>query len=532
MDLETPPDLILVAAHVLTPDASDARAVAITGDRITAVGNPESIEATAGPSTRVLRFDDKCIVPGFIDAHVHFLTGGFELLGPDLHDTASEDEFGDRLAVAAARVPPGTWILGGGWDHEAWPGHQYPRRSNIDPKVPDHPVFVRRTDGHIAFANSAALARAGVDENTKSPVGGVIVRDPATGKPTGVLKDSAMELVLAKIPEPDLEARLRAAHEAMALAARNGVTMVHDMGGTHDLEVYRELERRGQLTMRIRFYFPLSARSQAIAERPHASDMVRVQGVKAFADGSLGAGTAFMFEAFTDEPGNKGLRDASFEDRDGFREGLLEADRAGLQACVHAIGDRANREVLDMFAEIARINGPRDRRQRIEHAQHLTVEDIPRFAELGVIASMQPYHAIDDGRWAERRLGEVRSRTTYAFRSLLDSGAGLAFGTDWFVAPLDPVQTLAAAVTRASLDGKHPGGWVPEQKITVAEALRCMTANAAFAGFDEDSLGRVAPGYLADLVVLSRDPLTTPAGELDELRVEATIVDGRIVSPR
>lgn len=523
------PDLILTEAKILTGDEArpEVEALAVRGDRIVALGTAAGIEALAGPRTRILRLRNKRVVPGFIDAHVHFLEGGFELLGPDLHGTKSEQEFAERLGEAAQRLPKGTWITGGGWDHEAWPGHAYPHRRSVDPRTPDHPVFVRRTDGHIAFANTRALALAGIDGATQEPAGGVIVRD-ATGEPTGVLKDAAMELVSAKIPERSFDAKLAAARRAMDLARREGVTTIHDMGPS-GLAVYRHLEEHGELTVRVRFYCALASRERAFRESVRRSDYLRVVGIKAFADGSLGASTALMFEPFADAPGNRGLRDAMFQDRRVFLEALVEVDRHGMQICTHAIGDRANREVLDVYQELVDRQGGRDRRLRIEHAQHLTPEDIPRFAELGVIASVQPYHCIDDGRWAERKLGPARSRWTYAFRSLLDAGASVAFGSDWFVAPLDPMRTIHAAVTRATLDGKRPGGWVPAQKVDVATAIVCSTRAGAFAGFDDDRLGRITPGYLADLVVLTEDPLRVPADRIAEIEVETTIVGGRIV---
>lgn len=488
--------------------------VAIAGDRIVA----------ATSAARTIDLAGRCVLPGFIDAHVHFVGGGLETLGPDLHGTASEADFARRLGEAAGRLAPGSWVTGGGWDHEAWPGRAYPHRRAVDPLTPDHPVLVSRTDGHIAFANGRALTLAGVTRETRDPAGGVIVRD-ADGTPTGVLKDAAIGLVDAKVPSSTADERLRAARAAMALAAKNGVTTIHDMGGGADYEVYRKLEAAGELTVRVRFYFPMAQRARAIEAAAGGSDLLRVRGTKAFSDGSLGAGTAFMFEPFSDEPANRGLRDASFEDRAAFLAALLEVDRAGLQTCVHAIGDRANREVLDLFEEVTRVNGPRDRRARVEHAQHLTAADIPRFAALGVVPSMQPYHCIDDGRWAERRLGTTRSRTTYPFRSLLEARAPLAFGSDWFVAPLEPLQTIHAAVTRVPLGGTR--SWVPEERITPAEAIRCHTEGGAWAAFDERDLGKLEPGFLADLVVLSEDP--RKAARIGDIKVEMTIVGGRIV---
>jgi predicted amidohydrolase YtcJ len=493
------------------------------------VGTAAEVDARRGPHTRVIDLQGRRVVPGFIDAHVHFLTGGFEVLGPDLHGTRDVHDFAQRLRAAAARVPAGTWITGGGWDHEGWPDRQLPHRRHVDALVPEHPVCVRRTDGHLAFANGKALELAGIDQLSADPSGGVIVREPGSRLPTGVLKDAAMEAVLAVIPEPSDAAKLAAAQAGLALARREGVTTIHDMDGGDSVAVFRALERQGLLTVRVRSYYPIPTRQRAYRDARGNTALVKVMGVKAFADGSLGASTAWMFEEFSDAPGNRGLRDPGFARREAFLQSLLEVDAQGLQAAVHAIGDAANHELLEVYAELNARRPAGDRRSRIEHAQHLTPPDIVRFARLGVVASVQPYHAIDDGRWAERKLGPARTATTYAFRSLLDSGAALALGSDWFVAPLDPLRTLHAAVTRATLDGRHPDGWVPAQKITVIEALVAHTEGSAHAAFDETRLGRIAPGFLADLVVLDADPLTVDATRIGDIGVVLTVVDGRVV---
>ena len=528
-------DLVLVGGRVWTGDAKRPRAtaIAIRNGSIVRVGNDVEVLALAAPDARRIDLAGRCVVPGFVDAHVHFSTGGLELLGPKLHGTRSMEEFGRRLQEAARTLPEGTWIRGGGWDHERWPSHPWPDHKIVDRFVPKHPVFVLRTDGHVGFANGMALRLAGIDASTKNPSDGVIVRDES-GRAIGTLKDSAMQLVTRVIPAASKALRLRALRGAVALARERGVTAVHDMGTVDDWELWNELERRGELSVRVRFFFPISARARAIAEHRRRRSAttrawLRVAGVKAFADGSLGASTAWMFEPFADDPSNCGLCDASFADREAFLDAVLEVDRAGLQVAVHAIGDRANKELLDLFAAVEYGSGQRDRRMRIEHAQHLRPADLPRFAKHGVIPSMQPYHAVDDGRWAERKLGTVRSRTTYAFASLLRHDAKLAFGSDWFVAPLDPLLGLHAAVTRATIDGKRPGGWIPEQRIGLEAALRCSTHGGAYAAFDEDELGRIAAGYRADLVVIDRDPFSIDAARLDELRVAMTIVDGRIV---
>ena len=533
-------DLILLNGKIWTAGAGDEHrlvsAIAVQAGRVLALGSDRDVTAIASVDATRIDLDGRFVVPGFVDAHVHFSTGGFELLGPKLHGTKSMEEFGRRLAEAAKRLPKGAWIRGGGWDHERWPNHRWPDHEVVDRFVPDHPVFVLRTDGHVAFANGYAMRLAKIGAQTPNPSDGVIVRNER-GRAIGTFKDSAMDLITRVIPSPSRELRLRAMRRAIALAKRKGVTTIHDMGTVADWDLWTQLEQRGELTVRVRFFFPIAARGRAIAEHrrrrsAQQRSWLRVAGVKAFADGSLGASTAWMFEGFSDDPSNCGLCDAGFANREAFLDAVLEVDRAGLQVAVHAIGDRANKEVLDLFAALEYDSGQRDRRMRIEHAQHLRPSELPRFAKLGVIPSMQPYHAVDDGRWAERKLGKRRSRTTYAFASLLEHGARLAFGSDWFVAPLDPILGIHAAVTRATIDGKHPGGWVPEQRIGLEAALRCSTSAGAYASFDEAELGRIAPGYRADLVVLDRDPFGLNPAELDQVRVEMTIVDGRRVWSR
>jgi len=393
------------------------------------------------------------------------------------------------------------------------------------------PVWVSRTDGHMALANTVALKRAGVTRGTKDPPGGLIVRDER-GEPTGILKDAAMGLVEGVIPSPSLAEKLAAARAATEHAARLGVTSVQDMSAGGDVEVYRALLKRGELKTRIYAVWPLPSWERLARTGVHApsgSPMLRVGGLKGFADGSLGSSTALFFEPYADAPETRGLPSDEMLPGGVMLKRVRGAERAGLQVMIHAIGDRANDQILTIYEQVARENGARDRRFRIEHAQHLRPQDIPRFGRDRVIASMQPYHAIDDGRWAEKRIGGERCKGTYAFRSLLDSGAILAFGTDWTVAPLDPMVSIYAAVTRATLDGRHPGGWFPEQKVSVAEAVRAYTAGSAYAEFTEREKGTLAPGKLADMVMLSRDIFRIPPEEIRNSRVVLTVMDGRVV---
>ncbi len=527
-------DLIIVNANVHTMNKAQpaAQAVAVYGNRIAAVGSNKEIRKMAGPRTRIIDVRGQLVLPGFNDSHVHFMTGGFQLSSVDLRDANTPEEFAERIRRFAEKTRSGRWITGGDWDHERWPGAQLPTRDLIDPFTPDTPVFVSRLDGHMALANSLALKLAGVTRATKDPPGGLIVRDQRTGEPTGILKDAAMNLVWKVIPEPSFEEKLAAARAATNQAAGLGVTSVQDMSAGQDVGVYQTLLDRGELKTRIYGMSPLPAweRPAHAGVRAHfGGAMLRVGGLKGFADGSLGSTTALFFEPYNDAPNTRGLATDEMIPEGAMLERVRGADRAGLQVMIHAIGDRANDQILSIYEQVIREDGERDRRFRIEHAQHLRRQDIPRFARDKVIASMQPYQAIDDGRWAEKRIGHERAKTTYAFRSLLDAGAALAFGTDWTVAPLDPILTIYAAVTRRTLDGKHPDGWIPEQKISVEETVRAYTVGSAYAEFQEKVKGTITPGKLADLVIVSRDIFKINPNEIETARVVMTIMDGRVV---
>ncbi len=523
------PDTVIVGGVVWTGvEGSElAEALAVADGRIAAVGDREAIEAMAGPDTRVIDATGRFVMPGFIDSHVHFLSGGFNLASVQLRDARTPEEFARRIAEFARQLEPGTWITGGDWDHEAW-GGELPHKTWIDSLTPDNPVWVSRLDGHMALANSLALDAGGITAFSADTDGGEIVRDPGSGEPTGVLKDEAMNPVVEAMPDRT-EAELdRALQAAAAHALSRGVTQVHDMAGWQDLATYRRAHERQQLPLRVYSVVPMSTWERMrdyVAAEGRGDDRLWWGGLKAFVDGSLGSTTAWFYRPYTDEPSTAGLLTT---DTTELKSWILEADRAGLQAIVHAIGDRANDWLLDVYERVAASNGQRDRRFRIEHAQHLSPQAIPRFARLGVIASMQPYHAIDDGRWAERRIGPERIRTTYAFRSLMDAGATLAFGSDWTVAPIDPLLGLYAAVTRRTLDGANPAGWVPSEKLDVGQTLRAYTAAAAYAGFSEGLTGTLARGSMADVVILSQNPLAVDPVGLEAVHVDLTMVEGRI----
>ena len=530
--------LVIVNAKVHTLDTSKptGQAVAVHSNRILAVGSNTEIRNFVGPKTEVIDAGGRVVLPGFNDAHVHFLSGGFQLSSVDLRDANTPEEFAERIGKFAAGQPNGRWILRGDWDHERWPEVDgkapLPTKELIDRLTPNNPVFVNRLDGHMALANSVALKLAGVTKQTPDPDGGLIVRDPKTGEPTGVLKDSAMDFVWKVIPDSSFDEKVTAARAATEHAAKLGVTSVQDMSAGDDVGVYQTLLDRGQLKTRIYAVAPLPAweRLARTGVRAHfGSEMLRIGGLKGFADGSLGSTTAYFYDLYLDAPTTRGLAGEEMFPEGAMLGRVRAADRAGLQVMIHAIGDRANDQILTIFADVEKENGERDRRFRIEHAQHLRRQDIPRFASEKVIASMQPYHAIDDGRWAEKRIGRERAKTTYAFRSLLDSGATLAFGTDWTVAPLDPMLSVYAAVTRRTLDGKNPNGWVPEQKISVEEAVRAYTIGSAYAEFQDQVKGTITPGKLADLVVLSQDIFTIDPKEIEKAKVVLTIMDGRVI---
>lgn len=534
---QDPPEeewMLLENARIWThdPGRPQARSVLIRGDRIVALDPPRP-DIPAG--TRRIDLGGRRMVPGFNDAHTHFIDGSLTLLAPNLLETDSPAEFVARLKAYAEATPPGRWIhLSAAWDHERWPGRALPSRALIDSVTFGTPVMLYRTDGHISLANSRALELAGVTAETPDPTGGQIDRDPGTGEPTGILRDAG-GLVTRVIP-PLSEAELREAIDAgLAHAARLGVTTLQDMCYDHPpiaLRLLQEYAREGRLTARFYCRTGLSAWEQPAAMGITAgwgSEWIRFGSLKAFADGALGSTTAFMFDDYEGEPGNRGLLDAVMQPPETFRERAAAADAAGLQLSIHAIGDAAISLVLDQFEAIREQSSARDRRWRIEHAQHMAPADFARMAELGVVASVQPFHAIDDGRWAELKIGPERARTTYAFRSFLDAGVPLAFGTDWYVAPLDPWRSVYAAVTRRTLDGRRPDGWVPEEKISLEEALAAYTSGSAYAEFTDAWKGRIMPGYVADLVVAEPDPFEVAPEALDTVATVLTVVGGRIV---
>ena len=530
-------DLLVRNAKVWTVDAGrpQAEALAVIGERIVAVGSSAEIEAWRGPQTRVIDAGGKRVLPGFNDAHVHFISGGMQLDAVQLKNAASPQEFVRLIGERAKASAKGEWILGGNWDETKWSPANLPTRELIDNVTPDNPVFVTRYDGHMGVANSLALRMAGITAKTADPAGGTIVRD-AQGNPSGALKDAATGLIEKVIPPLTHEQRIKVIKRSMNHAASLGVTSVQHMVAEYeDIAAYAELLDKGELITRI-YAAPLITHVDDEAKigirRAFGGPYLRIGALKAFADGSLGSGTAYFYEPFLNQGDNHGLLSDEMQPLSLMQERIRKADAAGLQLCIHAIGDHAISIILDMYAETEKEHGPADRRFRIEHVQHMAAKDFQRFADLQVTASVQPYHAIDDGRFAEGKIGHDRSSRTYAFRTLLDHGVRLALGTDWEVAPLDPMQTIYAAVTRATLDGKNPGGWFPEQKLTVAEAVQAYTMGSAYAEFQDKEKGSITPGKFADVVLLSDDIFSIAPEKIKDVQVVTTILGGRVIYER
>jgi len=525
-------DLVIINANVRTMDSTrpSARSIAVMGDRIVAVGSDADTKGLIGPNTKVIDAKGRLVLPGFNDAHVHFMETGYQLSSVDLRDAKTPQEFVERIRAFAAKLPKGRWITGGQWDHENWTPNNLPTAALIDAATPDNPVFINRLDGHMSLANSLAMRLAGIDRSVKDVAGGEIVRDPL-GNPTGVFKDAAASYIERAIPAASFEQKLEAAQAASDHAASLGVTSVQDMSpnGT-EIGAYQELLRRGTLKTRIYNCSPLSDHKRWTstgARHAFGDPMLRIGCLKGYADGSLGSTTAWFYEPYLDAPNSTGLPMADVTTT--MIKDIEAADKGGLQIRLHAIGDKANATILDHYLAIEKLNGVKDRRFTIEHAQHLRQEDIARFGRQKVIASMQPYHVIDDGRWAWKRLDEKRIKGTYAFRTILDSGGVLAFGSDSPVAPLDPIMGVYAAVTRRTLDEKNPGGWVPEQKISVLETVRAYTFGSAFAEYQEKIKGSLQPGMLADIVILSDDIFAIDPVKIRDVKVQMTVVNGKVV---
>ena len=534
-------DLVVTGGKIWTgdPKQPEAAALAIWHGRILKVGSQEDVKKLVGPNTKMIELRGQRVVPGFYDSHVHFLGGGAQLSRVELKDAKDEAEFGKRLKEFDAKTPRDRWMLGGNWDHDRTFNGTLPTAELLDKYVPNRPVFLSRYDGHMAVANTAAMKLANFDPTTKDPDGGVVFRKADGKTASGVFKDNAMSLIEKRVPEPDPQETRESLRSALQAAAEVGVTSVQDMDGsgrTIRTDYFRQLQslaNADKLTCRIDLRWPIGEQKELAslgAMGNFGNDFVRIGGLKGFMDGSLGSSTAKMDATYATGGDNTGV---FVTPPQAMKTLALSADKAGLSLAIHAIGDRANGELLDIFDAVRKANAPSDQRFRIEHAQHLRPADYPRFKQLGVVASMQPYHVIDDGRWAEGRIGAKRCSSSYAYRSLLDYGAVLAFGSDWPVAPFDPLVGIDAAVNRRTLDGKDPNGWFPEQRITVAEAVRAYTFGSAYAGHQENERGTLAAGKFADLAVLDRDIFDEK--ERDKIagtKVVLTVVGGKVVFER
>lgn len=528
-----PADLVLTGGDVYTVDPArpEAQAVAVRGGRILAVGSSAEIRKFIGPKTRVIDLGGRFAMPGFNDAHTHLGSAGAAKLEVDLRGARSLGEFQERIRQALGRYKSGEWILGEGWDQTLWPGEKYPTRQDLDAVSRTHPIFLTRVDGHGAVANSLALTLAGVTAKTPDPPGGHIVKDPKTGEPNGMLEEAATNLVRRHVPPLSASERRRAVLLAMADANAHGVTSVQDSSGWQDFLVFKQLEREGKLTLRISewidFGLPLQRLEAMRREGGTTDPMLKVGGLGEFLlDGTFGSETGAMFEPYSDSPDNRGILRMSPEK---FTRMVIARDRAGFQMAVHAIGDRAVHIALDAYEAAEKANGPRDRRQRIEHAQIVLPGDFIRFAKLGVVASMQPCHLNDDVRWASQRLGPGRSKYAYAWATMLRDHVHFAVGTDYPVEPINPMGNLWACVTRQTPQGWPKGGWEPQEKISMDDCLRGYTTGSAYVEFAEKSKGQLKPGMLADIVVLSHDPRKIPPRELWQTHALLTIVGGRIV---
>lgn len=530
-------DLILFNGAVWTvnPDQPWAEAVAISGENILAVGSSKALQKLKGTATKSIDLHGAFVLPGFIDSHTHFLQGGFSLSGIQLNEVKSKEDFIARIEERADSLGQGSWILNGDWDYQKFDPPSLPDKSWIDSLTRDNPVCINCHDCHMALVNTVALNMAGITKDTRSPVGGEINKDPITGEPTGILKDAAMGIVSQYIPEYSLDEKVKAASAALDHAAQIGVTTIHDMNYEESAQAVEKLYKDKKLTARIHGYTPISqpeCLSTVKSKVPSNQCFLTLGGYKGFVDGSLGSATANFFEPYTDHPLTSGLLAPDMFPEGEMESRIFQADREGLQLAVHAIGDRANHLILDIFARVIKKNGARERRWRIEHAQHLLPQDINRFAELGILASMQPYHVFDDGWWMAKRIGQDRARHSYVFQSLLDKEAVLVFGSDWTVAPMNPLLGIYAAVTRNILDGKNPEGWFPEQKISLQEAIKGYTLNGAYAEFAEDKKGSLEEGKYADIVVLNENLFEIPASNIPQTQVLMTIVGGDIVYKR
>ena len=524
-------DKVYVNGNFWTGDSANptATVLAIKGDKIIYVGN----DASQVNATEQIDLNGNMVVPGFTDNHTHFLSAGYGLSSVKLKDAMTKAAFIQRISDFCKTHPGNAWIREGNWDNENW-GGELPSKEWIDSVSGDHPIFISRYDGHMAFANSKAMQLAGVNASTVSPAGGVVVKN-TKGELTGCFKDKAMSLIEKAIPDPT-EAELEEYYKAAAnYALERGVTHVNDMGsygGWMDLSTYRRVAQKNNSLIRMYSFVPLATWSRLdsfVQKNGRGDDLLKWGGLKGYVDGSLGSTTAWFHQPYLDDPKSTGL---TITDTTDLRNWVIGADKAGLHVAVHAIGDRANDFILSVYQEAEKINGSRDRRFRVEHAQHVRLEAIDHFANQQVIASMHPFHLVDDGIWAYKRLDTNRLKGTYAIKTMMEKGVTVTFGSDWPVAPVDALFGVYAAVTRRTGDNKNPNGWYPDQKISIDQALRAYTQNNARASFMEGKIGVLKKGYYADFAVLDQDIKKIDPITLKEVKVLRTVLNGKEVFVR
>jgi predicted amidohydrolase YtcJ len=529
-------DLVLTNGDIYTVDSTNprAQAIAIRGDKILEVGSSNEMRAWIGPRTHVVDLHGRFAMPGFNDAHTHLASAGVAKLTVNFNGAKSLSEFQQRIRDSLKNYKSGEWITGSGWDHTLWPEKRFPTRGDLDAVSQDHPMIFWRVDGHVAVVNSLALKIAGITKQTPDPPGSHIVHDPQTGEPNGMLEeDAAMSLVAKRVPPPSHEFRKRAIELALADAVSHGVTSIQDYSTWDDFLVYRELKTTGNLPLRITewltFMDPLPKLEEERREGSATDPWLKTGTLKAFMDGSLGSRTAAMLAPYSDDPSTSGILRVNPAE---LNKMSIERDKAGFQLNFHAIGDRANRVALDAFAAVLAANGPRDRRDRVEHAQIVAPQDFARFVQLHVIASMQPVHLLDDQRWAEARIGSERIKGAYAWNTMRKDGVRLAFGTDYPVESIDPLRGLYECVTRELPEGGPPGGWQSQEKLPMDVCIYDYTAASAYAEFEESRKGQLKAGMFADIVVYPTDITRITPAELLHTTVDMTITGGRVVYAR
>lgn len=538
-DTKKKADLVIINGKVFTVDKDNpaAEAIAISGERIIAAGSSKEIEKYIDrEKTEVIDAKGRLVIPGFNDAHVHF--GPLDPDFIELRYTTDPSVITEKVKAQVAKSKPGQVIRGGHWEHEMFTDRNWPTKELIDKVSPDNPVLLERADGHSILVNSFVLKKSGITKDTPDPFGGEILRDPVSGEPTGILKDAAQDLIkpgdinIVRSPQEEEARTWHGYLLAMKEARELGVTSLQNAGSA-DFEVYEKLQKEGQLTSRIDIGAPLTGDTAVLRKYleiqkkyPGKGNWIRFGYLKAFSDGSMGSGTALMFEPYNDDETSSGLAMWPYEKLEKM---VLTADKMGFQIGIHAIGDKGNNWVLNVFEKAINVNGRRDSRHRDEHAQTLRQSDIQRFAQLGVIPSMQPTHCITDKRFYEKRVGLERSKGAYVWKSLVDAGSVLAFGTDYQVEPLNPMEGLYAAVTRKDRLEEEGNGWFPEQKLSMDEAIKYYTLGSAYAQFMDDRKGIIKPGYLADIVIVDKDLLTIPENEIMKTKVDYTIVGGKVV---